>query len=235
VVDDEPDVRSLLRRGFETAGYGVLEAGNKSSLMQALADERIDLITLDLGLGEEDGLDLAREIRATRNVPIMMVTGRGAPEQRYAGLEHGADDYIVKPFHIGEILHRTRTVLSRYGLTDGVARGPGRVVDDGRYRFETGTLDVARRCLLDASGVAIDLTDAEVDLLAVFLRHPARILSRDDLMAMAFDRTWTPFDRTVDGHVARLRRKIEPDGDTPRLIRSVRSVGYVFTGDVERV
>jgi len=102
-------------------------------------------------------------------------------------------------------------------------------------RFDSGTLDVGRRELLDPSCRRIDLTDAELDLLAIFLRHPARILSRNELSQQVFKRSWSPLERTVDNHIAKLRKKIEPEGDAPRLIKSVRGVGYVFTGDVHQV
>jgi len=234
IVDDEPAIRSILRSGLEKEGYEVSEASNKAELLQCLETAPIDLIALDLDLGGEDGLQLAREARAQRNVPIVMITGKGDVFVRVAGLEQGADDYIVQPFHIQEVLMRARSVLRRYELesdADDFDHFVG--IPAERYKFDGCILDVPRRELKTADGDTIDLTDAEFDLLSSFLRQPARILSRDELMHVLKGRDWSPEDRTIDGHVARLRRKIDFRSEMPRLIKSVRGVGYVFTGDVE--
>jgi two-component system, OmpR family, response regulator len=234
VVEDDPAVRSLLRQGFEGAGYSVSEAGSKAGLLKQLESEWVDLITLDLELGKEDALELAREIRAKRNLPILMITGRGEPDDRVVGLESGADDYIIKPFNIREVLLRTRSVLERYSIrsTDSQAdQRPG----SQRFEFDAGTLDLTKREMRDPSGDKIDLTDAELELLTIFLRHPNRILSRDELSQLAFKRSWSPLERAVDNHIARLRKKIEPPGESPTLIKSVRGVGYVLTADVRPV
>lgn len=231
VVDDEPAVRMLLRQGFELEGYAVSEAGSKARLLEVLDRVSISLITLDLELGQENGIDLACEIRAKHNIPIIMVTGKSAPDDRLVGLECGADDYITKPFHIREVLLRTRTVLNRYdGRTNNSEYNGG--TQPERLTFQSGMLDFTRRELCDLSGGRIDLTDAELDLLAIFLRNPSRILSREELTQMIFRRPWSPLERAVDNHIARLRKKIEPPGDEPTLIKSVRGLGYVFTGDI---
>ena len=122
VVDDEAALRAILREAFEAEGFAVSEARDKAALLRSLETEPVDLITLDLGLGREDGLELARQIRAMRNVPIVMITGRGAPIDRLAGLEHGADDYISKPFHIREVVLRIHNVLRRYELEESVPK-----------------------------------------------------------------------------------------------------------------
>lgn len=235
VCDDEPGVRSVLRRGLESAGYAVHEAGGKAELLACLKTIPINLITLDLCLGNEDGLQAAREIRATRNVPILMITGRSTPIDRVTGLEHGADDYISKPFHVREVLLRVRTVLRRYELEGGAADS-ARAGESGeeRYEFEAGVLDAKRREVHAPGGERVQLTDAEFGLLLLFLRQPTRVLSRDEITAQLKGHSWSPLDRTIDGHIARLRKKIEPNSETPRLIKSVRGVGYVFTGDVRR-
>jgi DNA-binding response OmpR family regulator len=228
VVDDEAALRAILREGLEAEGFAVSEARDKASLLRSLETEPVDLITLDLGLGGEDGLELARQVRAMRNIPIVMITGRGAPIDRVAGLEHGADDYISKPFHIREVVLRIHRVLRRYELEESVPK-PGAAQ---RYVFDLCVLDSVKREVTKVDGAMLDLTESEFLLLEIFLRHPARVLSRDEILQMLRGRDWSPPDRTIDGHLARLRRKIEPPGEAPTLIKSVRGVGYVFTGEV---
>ncbi len=236
VVDDEPAIRTILRKGLEAEGYAVSEAGSISGLVRCLETRPIGLMTLDLDLAGEDGLQVARQVRAKHNVPIIMITGKGEPIDRVVGLEQGADDYIVKPFHIREVLLRVHTVMNRYELQE--ASTSGTTADDlskERYQLEPGVLDVSHRKLETADGELIDLTDVEFNLLVAFLRHPARILSRDELADLLKGRPWSPEDRSIDGYVARLRRKIDSHDEMPRLIKSVRGVGYVFTGDVKRL
>jgi len=237
VVEDEPELREVLRRGLEAEGFIVVEAANKATLFRRLNSYPIKLITLDLGLGQQDGLELALEIRAAHNVPIVMITGRDAPLDRVAGLEHGADDYITKPFHIREVSIRVRSVLARYGILDGGSM-PSRLLQTEpiqKYAFESGILDVHKRELKTTDGTFIDLTETEFRVLELFLKHPGRVLSRDEIMQMLKGQDWDPLDRVIDGHVARLRRKLEASNEELRMIKSVRGVGYVFTGDVRRV
>jgi two-component system, OmpR family, response regulator len=237
VVEDEPELREVLREGLKAEGFVVVEAADKAALLRRLNAHPIKLITLDLGLGQQDGLKLALEIRAAHNVPIIMITGRDSPLDRVAGLEHGADDYITKPFHIREVSIRVRSVLARYGILDGGSM-PGRLLQTEptqKYAFESGILDVHKRELKTTSGTLIDLTETEFRVLELFLKHPGRVLSRDEMMQMLKGQEWDPLDRMIDGHVARLRRKIEAPSEELRMIKSVRGVGYVFTGEVRRV
>lgn len=235
VVDDNPLVRADLRCGFEAGGFTVCEASDWASIMAKLEqDPAIGLITLDLTLEREDGLDIAREIRARRNIPIIMITARTTPVERVIGLEHGADDYIAKPFHMREVLLRARTVLRRYGWGQ---KAPADEEAEARevYACSLGRIDVRRREVVTQDGQPLPLTDAEFDIFVTFLRNPARVMSRDDLSVQLRGRPWTPEDRTFDGHVARLRKKIEANAADPQLIRTVWRVGYVFTGDVTRL
>ena len=230
IVDDDPWVRDTLREGFENAGFRVTEAADKAALLAAIAREFIDLITLDLGLGDTDGLDLAREIRGVINVPIIMITGRDMPIDRVKGLEYGADDYVTKPFLLAEVLLRVRNLLKRYpGAPPSASPDTESVAH--LYAFESGVLDAKKRGFSTLDGTPSELTDTEIRLLALFLRNPFKILSRDEITRDLWSRNWSPEERVLDGHIARLRRKIEP-GDTPKLIKSVRGVGYVFTGEV---
>jgi len=227
VVDDDPKVRALLRRCFEGEGFSVSEARDGKELRENLEREPVALITLDLGLGGESGLDLAREIRARHSVPIIMLTGKGDPIDRVVGLELGADDYLAKPFELRELLARVRAVLRR-STTTGPATASG-----ARYSFEGWTLDIGRRSLAHRTGEIQELTTGEFNLLEVFVKRPQRVLSRDDIMDLLKGHDWSPLDRSIDNLIARLRKKIEPDPDQPRLIKTVRGVGYVFTGDIK--
>ena len=237
IVDDEPAVRAVLSRALIDEGFETFEAGNRDEAMRCLAENSVDLITLDLRLGQVDGLKVAQEIRTRRNLPIVMITGCDKAHDRVAGLEHGADDYITKPFNIREVLLRLRNILKRYSrplaFDDTVNGG----VDGGvacRYVFEDCVLDPAKREVRAKRGEKIDLTDIEFRLLLLLIKNCTRVLSRDEISQALNGHDWSPFDRTIDGHIARLRRKLEYPADEPRLIKSVRGIGYVFAGDVSR-
>jgi two-component system, OmpR family, response regulator len=233
VVDDEPEVRRLLRQGFEAEGFAVVEAADKLNCLQSLKKYPIKLITLDLKLQNENGLELALEIRAFRNVPIIMITGLDTPLDRLTGLEYGADDYITKPFHIREVVIRVRRVLATYGLIGDKVPAAG---EPRSLCFEGLVFDTRKREVRTAGGVPVELTETEFQLLETFLRHPGRVLSRDELTRALRGHEWSPLDRMVDGHVSRLRRKVDTESeDEPRFIKSVRGVGYVFTGEVRLV
>jgi DNA-binding response OmpR family regulator len=192
-------------------------------------------VTLDLNLGGEDGLELARQIRAKNDVPIIMISGKGDTIDRVVGLELGADDYISKPFHLREVLARVRAVLRRYETGAASSGAAAETAASGRFRFEHWTLDTARRDLFSRDGAPQGLTTAEFNLLEILVSRPGRVLSRDNIMDLLKGADWSPVDRTIDNLVARLRRKVEPDPDAPRLIKTVRGVGYVFTPEVSRV
>jgi two-component system, OmpR family, response regulator len=230
IVDDDPAVRILLRDCFELDDFVVFEAETGAQAIAILASQAIDLITLDLKLGGESGLEIARRIRSERNVPIVMITGKGDPVDRIVGLELGADDYIAKPFHIREVLARIRAVLRRYEhvAEPSVLARPSL----GRLSFEGWLLNLDRRELKSESGVVQELTTAEFNMLVMFLERPTRVLSRDNIMDILKGHDWSPFDRSIDALIVRLRRKIEVQADAPRLIKTVRGVGYVFAGDV---
>lgn len=234
IVDDEPDIRALLRAGLEAEGFGVLEAGNGAEAQAHLDQQPVALMTLDLKLGGEDGLKLARDFRAKRNTPIIMITGKGDPIDRVVGLELGADDYISKPFLMREVIARIRAVLRRYVApeeAEPVVEKP----DGSRFTFDGWTIDMKRREVRDPKSRISELTTAEFNLLAIFVKRPGRVLSRDELMDLLKGHDWTPMDRSIDGLVARLRKKIEPESERPQLVKTVRGVGYAFAGAVKRV
>jgi len=236
IVDDEPEVRTLLREYFALEGYGVSEAGDGVEMRAHLEQHPVTLITLDINLPGEDGFELAREIRAKRNIPIIMISGKHDPVDRIVGLELGADDYITKPFQLREVLARVRAVLRRYQdhSSPGIPASPA-VAHEKQYRFEGYVLTPNRRELARAGGQVIDVTAAEFNMLTMFVERPARVLTRDNIMDRLKGHDWSPLDRSIDTLVARLRKKIEANPDRPRLIKTVRAVGYVFAAEVEKV
>jgi DNA-binding response OmpR family regulator len=193
-----------------------------------LERETVSLITLDLNLGKENGLDLAREIRKTCDIPIIMLTGKGDAIDRVVGLEVGADDYLAKPFELRELLARVRAVLRRaQPVASATASGQ-------RYMFADWIFDIDQRSLKRSGGEDQALTTAEFNLLEAFVKRPHRVLSRNDIMDLLKGHDWSPLDRSIDNLVARLRKKVERDPDRPTLIKTVRGVGYTFTAEVER-
>ncbi|PJI92084.1 DNA-binding response OmpR family regulator [Yoonia maricola] len=229
VVDDDPKIRNLLRRTFEGEGSTVHEAGNKAEVLGALSKHGFDLVTLDLDLGEDDGLDVATAVRKISSVPIIMVTAKDDVIDRVVGLEIGADDYITKPFHLREVLARVKSVLRRTGVAHqsaGLAPASPCVEFDGMKAIPAEMLLYDRNC------VRVDMTSGEFKLLNVFLERPKRVLSREQLMDLIGGYSYTPMDRTIDNQIARLRKKIERNATSPRLISTIRGVGYSFTCDV---
>lgn len=235
VVDDDAEIRKLLRAAFEAEGMAVREASQSAECVDILEREPVDLVTLDLNLGGEDGLRLARDLRSRRNVPIVMITGKADPIDRIVGLELGADDYIVKPFHMREVVARVRAVLRRYDASTNAVREPDTVAGKPRYEFDGWKCDVARREVRTSAGEVCDLTTAEFNLLLLMLERPGRVLSRDEIMDLLKGHDWSPVDRSIDVLVARLRKKIEPQSERPMLVKTVRGVGYAFAGTVRRM
>ena len=233
IVDDEVEVRRLLEAGLKAEGYAVSEAADGAGLMAMLEKKPVDLITLDVRLGGEDGFNLAREVRAKNNVPIIMISGKGDMIDRVVGLELGADDYIAKPFHMREVLARVRAVLRRYETQGAEPARASPAEKSRRFEFDGWVLDAGRRALVNPEGKDCELTTAEFNLLLLLVERPGRVLSRDELMDLLKGHDWTPLDRSIDGLVARLRKKIER-GEVPQLVKTVRGVGYVFAAQVRR-
>ena len=233
VVDDDPAIRELLRDCLEPEGFRVSEAADSAAMHAVLLAGQIDLVTLDLMLGGENGLNLARDIRSSHDMPIVMITGKGDTIDRVVGLELGADDYIAKPFHPREVVARIRAVLRRNapGGTGQPVLGP----KSERLAFEDWTMNLGRREVVASDGTVLALTTAEFNLLAIMARHPQRVHSRDMIMDLLKGHDWTPFDRSIDALVSRLRRKIEIDPVNPRLLKTVRGVGYIFACEVRQV
>jgi two-component system phosphate regulon response regulator OmpR len=221
----------MLVRYFQTNGYQVTTAENATQLRQKLSNA-IDLILLDLGLPDEDGLTLARDIRAMSKTAIIIISGRADDVDRIVGLEVGADDYISKPFNLREVLARVKSVLRR--TQTGTVAVREAAEGEALLHFDDWVLDPDRRELTAPGGENIQLTTGEFELLSVFVNNAGRVLTRDFLMDQTRGRTWETFDRAIDAQVTRLRRKLGDDGANPTRIKSVRGVGYLFTPRVQR-
>lgn len=230
VVDDDQDMRALLERYLSNRGFQVRTAGDAEEMRACMAEEDVDLVLLDLVLPGEDGLALARELRSGPNPGIIMVTGRGDEVDRILGLEIGADDFLAKPFNLRELLARIRSLLRRLGSQTKAAEP--RV--EHFFEFDGWRLDLQGRSLLDRdSGKRVTLTAQEFHLLRALVRSPNREIARAELHKAISDRPWTKADRTVDGVVSQLRRKLDGRKAEARSpIQSVRGLGYVFAAEV---
>lgn len=223
VVDDEPDLREMLREYLEPHGFRVRTASGGGELRSHLSERPADLVLLDVRMPGEDGLTLARWVREHSNSAIIMVTSAGETVDRVVGLEIGADDYVVKPFDLRELRARIASVLRRTSMGPAAGSVPGT-----RIRMGKAWLDVDARRLLGDDGETIRLTNMEFDLLHAFATHPNRVLSRNQLLDLAHNKEWEPFDRSIDVRVTRIRRKIEPDPAKPQVIKTVHGAGYIF-------
>jgi DNA-binding response OmpR family regulator len=228
VVDDEPDLREMVGEYLSKHGFAVRGAASGAAFDALFADQAADLVLLDVNLGPEDGFAIARRLRASHpDLPIVMLTAMDEVIDRVVGLELGADDYITKPFDLRELRARIRTILRR---NDGGATTPSSPVSNGRELISFGgkSLDLSRRCLVNADGREEKLTAMEFDLLRAFARNPSRVLSREQLLDLAHQRGMDPFDRSIDIRITRIRRKIEEHPDKPQVIKTVRGSGYIF-------
>ncbi len=231
VVDDDVRIRTMMSRYFEGEGFQVGLAESGAQMRQHMAAHPVDLILLDLGLPDADGLDLAREVRVRSEAGLIIVTGRSDDLDRIVGLEIGADDYISKPFNLREVLARVKSVLRRLQPA-GSSRQTEKTGHEPVLTFDGWVLDQERRQLVSPEGHDVPLTTGEFEILSAFVQHAGRVLTRDYLMDQTRGRTWEAFDRTIDAQVSRLRRKIEGDPKNPKLVKSVRGVGYMFTAKV---
>ncbi len=226
VVDDEPEIRAMLADYLGTHGFEVAPCSGGAALDETLARLKPDIVVLDVTMPGEDGFSIAKRLRAASDVPILMLTAADDVVDRVVGLEVGADDYLTKPFDLRELRARIRALLRRSRM--GVASAEpeeqkGRLVPFGRV-----SLDLDAHCLVAPDGTAEALTAMEFDLLAVFARHPNRVLSRNVLLDLAHNREEEPFDRSVDIRVARLRKKVETDPAKPEVLKTVRGAGYMY-------
>ncbi|HKT91624.1 MAG TPA: response regulator [Paraburkholderia sp.] len=234
IVDDDRGIRELVGAYLEKNGMRVSLAANGREMRAALESGAPDLIVLDLMMPGDDGLVLCRELRAGkfRAVPVVMLTARNEETDRIVGLEMGADDYLPKPFAVRELFARIRSVLRRTRMLP-----PGMEVSESAQLLAFGDwrLDTTARHLLDAEGTIVALSGAEYRLLRVFLDHPQRVLTRDQLLSLTQGRQADAFDRSIDLLVSRLRQRLRDEAREPRYIKTLRSEGYVFSSAVSTV
>ena len=228
VVDDEPEIRTMLKDYLSHAGFKVSTADDGSRLKDIMSDEAVDLIILDVNMPGEDGFTIAKNLRSEHNdLAIVMLTAAGDVLDRVVGLEMGADDYIPKPVDLRELLARIRAVLRR-AASHSEDVHPERDKTTSEARFGTFRLDLDSHRLYASDGSEVPLTSMEFDLLKAFADHPGQVLSRDQLLDLAHNKDWEPFDRSIDIRIARLRRKIEDDATKPQIIKTVRGAGYIY-------
>jgi len=230
VVDDDREIRKLLGEYLERNGYRVSLATDGREMRRVLEASRPDLVVLDVMLPGEDGLALCRELRAGRDLPVIMLTARADEVDRVLGLEMGADDYLTKPFSPRELLARIKNILRRARQLP-----QARVGATNRLRFSGWTLDLVARELTDPEGVLVPLSSSQFRLLSAFLDHPNRVLDRNQLLDLTLGREGAAFDRSIDVQISRLRACLRDVGKEPRLIKTVRNEGYVFAAAVERL
>ena len=225
VVDDEPGVREVLEEYLSTHGYAAIGAESAGAARERMALYPIDLALIDVNMPGEDGLSLARHLRERyAQIAIVMLTSAATVVDRIVGLEMGADDYVPKPFDPRELAARVKSVLRRTSYASRADIGASRV------RIGRCVLDLGAHRLTDEDGSEVAMSPLEYDLLKAFAEHPNRALSRERILNLN-RRDWDPFDRSVDLRIMRLRKKVEPDPEHPRYIRTIRNEGYIFIPD----
>ncbi len=225
VCDDERDLREMLQEYLEKRGFTVRLASNADELRAGIAEAEPDLIILDINMPGEDGLSALRTLRTGSDIPVVMLTAAGETIDRILGLEMGADDYLGKPVDLRELEARIKAVLRRRNPAPGEAAP---VNGQATTKFGDFTLDLGSTKLFNGSGEEVALTAMEFRLLKLFAENRGRVLNRDQILEQAHDRSWDPFDRSIDIRISRLRRKIEKNPQKPAIIRTVRGIGYIF-------
>lgn len=227
VVDDDPQIGRFLTKYLEREGFEVAVALNGADMRARMAVEHYDLVILDLTMPGDDGLTLTRELRTRSNVGIIILTGKEGSVERVVGLELGADDYVSKPFDERELLARIRSVLRR-SMSPPERDTSSQVLGFGDFQLRLDSRELAH-----AQSGAVPLTTLEFDLLTALVGNPRRVMSREQLLAEATGREWSPYDRAIDTAIVKLRRKLGDDPKQPAIIKTVRGVGYLFAPTVE--
>jgi two-component system OmpR family response regulator len=228
-VDDDPDIRRVLSEYLSAHDFRISAVAGGAAMLKLLETELIDIVLLDLRLPGEDGMALARRIRDTSKIPIIILSGRTDEADRVMALELAADDYITKPFSTRELVARIHAVLRRVQSSEPATQGAETL---RAYRFGGWELNLKLRNLTAADGRHVELTNSEFSLLCAFLSAPRQLLSRDQLLDQSRLHSLEVSDRAIDVTILRLRRKIEVDPASPQLIKTQRGLGYVFTAAV---
>ena len=231
IVDDDAQLRQIVAKLLRSEGYKATPVGSGREMLETMRVASFDLIVLDVMLPGQSGIDLCRQVRQSSSVPIMMLTARSDESDRVLGLEIGADDYLTKPFSSRELLARVRALLRRAAGVPNLVQAPS----GSKYGFEGWIIDTLRRELINPEGVVVDLSSGEYDVLLAFVEAPQRVLSREQLLDLARNRTAVPgFDRSIDVQISRLRRKMGGE-DAEGFIKTVRGAGYLFVPAVSRL
>lgn len=236
VVDDEKQIRAILRAYLTAEGFAVQEAATGAQALHLLATDPADLVLLDIGLPDLDGLEVLRTLRRTSDVYVVLVTARTEEVDKILGLGVGADDYVTKPFSPREVVARVKAVLRRIRPDDTTPGGGtsavagARTADDERLRFEGVSIDTARR-EVTVGGIPAGLTALEFDLLVALASSPGRVFSRAQLLEKVWGYDFFGDERVVDVHIRGMRKALGDDASAPRIIGTVRSVGYKFLLD----
>ena len=229
IVDDERDILDPLASYIGKNGFRVTKARDAAAAREIIAAHSIDIALVDIMMPGEDGLSLTGFIRATTKMPVILLTAKAEETDRIVGLELGADDYVTKPFSPRELVARIKAVLRR--TTDASVKAP----DADAYAFGDWILRTGERELVDKEGQAVSLSTGEYNLLIALVTHPRRVLTRDQLLDLSQHRELGAFERSIDNHVSRLRKKIEADSGDPKLIKTVWGGGYTLATDVRRL
>lgn len=225
VCDDELDVREMVREYLMKRGFKVSTAGNGNELRAILSSGGIDLVILDINMPGEDGLSVLRSLRPDNQIPVVMLTAAGEVVDRIIGLEMGADDYLGKPVDLRELEARIKAVLRRKDSANSTSENTS---SGDTAQFGDYVLHIEAAKLMSDDGTEMQLTAMEFNLLKAFAANRGRVLNRDQILEQAHDRTWDPFDRSIDIRISRLRRKIEKIPEKPTIIKTVRGIGYLY-------
>jgi len=229
LVDDERDILDPLAAYLSKNGFRVSMARDAASAREVIAAHAIDIALIDIMMPGEDGLSLTGFIRATQKTPVILLTAKAEETDRIVGLELGADDYVTKPFSPRELVARIKAVLRR--TSDDRVKAP----DADAYAFGDWVLRTGERQLVGTEGGEIQLSTGEYNLLLALVTHPKRVLTRDQLLDLSQHREMGAFERSIDNHISRLRKKLEADPRDPKLIKTVWGGGYTLAAEVRRL
>lgn len=232
IVDDEEDIREPVGTYLEMNGFSVALAASADEAISKAREERPDLAILDIMIGEDDGILLCRDLQKFAEIPVVFLSGKSEDTERIIGLEVGADDYIIKPFNPRELLARVKAVLRRTVKTTS-NRAANHITMLPLYAFGPWTLNTAQHEIKHKNGDLVELSSGETKLLHAFVKNPHTVMSRDQLMDMTQGREADVFDRSIDNSIARLRKKIEENPRTPKLLKTYWGGGYALNCDVQ--